>query len=697
MTTRKQKPPRYVRMRPRARLISLIGDQLISDEPVAVVELVKNAYDADAEEATVRFEGDNPERPERIIVEDHGSGMGLKTVVRSWLEPATNVKRKHERSPLKERAYLGAKGIGRFAAARLAERLRLETKRSQDQRGIVVEINWGQFDQIRYLDDIGIEYKVKPFNDFVQGTRLTMESVRKQWEEADYENLHTRLSRLISPFDDVKDFKINLLVPWYPNLHGEIQAPELISLPRYRLKGALDDEGYFTGEMFFNESIHKTFEKLKLGGVDQKPLCGGFELEVRAWDRDREGLEPLGEILNSSLTDMRRTLNAFCGVSIYRDGFRVHPYGEPQNDWAKLDTRSRQNPVMALANNQIVASLKISRSGNPELVDRSNREGMVLNEAHRALEKWLKEVLGLLEKERYELRPRKESLVEAQPLFEPFDLTPTLKEARKQLGARHPVTKMISEADEEIKKGVERVQEAFSRLLMLSGLGQMIDIVIHEIGAPIGKIARQLIILEKEVAKIEDKTAQENIAGKISPIKSWLDQILLLRQKLDPQTPAKRGRATSFYVKDAVEDCLQLCESLLSKQGVRTEILEPDGPLRVKMARASFDQILYNLVDNSVYWTSREHGEGKGGLLRVQLSRADTGFRVVVNDDGTGIAVEDKIRIFEPYFTSKPNGMGLGLHIARLVIQPYGRLLLREECDLPGACFEALFEKNVGL
>src|SRR5688572_25913498 len=123
MKNRKKKPTRSLRMRPRARLISLIGEELISDEPVAVVELVKNAYDADAEEAIVRFEGENPEHPDRIIVEDHGSGMGLKTVVRSWLEPATNVKRKNERSPLKERAYLGAKGIGRFAAARLAERL----------------------------------------------------------------------------------------------------------------------------------------------------------------------------------------------------------------------------------------------------------------------------------------------------------------------------------------------------------------------------------------------------------------------------------------------------------------------------------------------------------------------------------------------------------------------------------------------
>jgi signal transduction histidine kinase len=697
MTNRKRERPRFRSMRPRARLIGLIGDELISDEPVAIVELVKNAYDADAEEVTIRFEGEEAEHPARIVVQDNGSGMGLKTVVRGWLEPATAIKRRSDRSPLKLRSYLGAKGIGRFAAARLAERLRLETKRSQDTRAVIVDVAWEQFDQYRYLDQISIPYEVAIIRNFDHGTRLTMEGIRKKWEYQDYYNLHTRLSRLISPFEDVRDFTIKLSVPWYPDLDGEVQPPELISLPRYRLAGELNHEGYFTGQMLFDERLHKEFKELKVGGADNKPLCGGFQIEVRAWDRDREGLEPLSELLQKSITDMRKILNAFCGVSIYRDGFRVHPYGEPGNDWANLDIRSRQNPVSALANNQIVSSVKISRLSNPGLIDRSNREGMVLNEEHAALEHWLKEVLTILEKERYGLRPRKESLSDSQPLFESFDLKPTLREVRKQLGPRHPVTKLISQADEEIKKGVERVQEAFSRLLLLSGLGQMVDIVIHEIGAPVGKIARQLMLIEKEIEGIKEEGTREKISQRVTPIKSWLQQILLLRERLDPQTPAKRGRATVFYVRQAIEDCLQLCESVLNKQGVKSELIETNGAIRARMSRAPLDQILYNLIDNAVYWISREHGEGKGGTIRVILSPAPKGFRILVNDDGTGVAPEDRVRIFEPYFTSKQNGMGLGLHIARLVIEPYGRLLLRDECDLAGACFEAVFERNVGL
>lgn len=686
---------RTARMRPRARLIALIGEELISDEPVAVVELVKNAYDADARSVNIRFEGDSPESLSRIIVEDNGSGMTLRTVLRGWLEPATNSKRLCETSP-KGRLYLGAKGIGRFAAARLAKTLKLETKRGKDKRGVVVNVEWDTFDKVRYLDDIKIPYEVKHIPDLESGTRLTMRPITKQWGTDDYETLHTRLSRLISPFNDISDFQINLSIPWYPDLDGEVQPPDLVSKPRYRLEGKLDETGHFSGKLSLNGEPLKSFVNLKLGAADDLPKCGPFEVEVRAWDRDREGLEPLTTELNMGIAELRRTLNAFCGVTIYRDGFRVHPYGETGNDWARLDLRSRQNPGMNVANNQIIASIKISRTRNPGLVDKSNREGMVLNPEHDALEVWFKHVLSLLERARYELRPRKENIEGAQPLFEPFDLSPTVTQVQKELGAQHPVTRLITEAGENMKRGVERVQDAFSRLLMLSGLGQMVDIVIHEIGAPVGKIARQLIVLEKELENVSDTGTRGRIGKLLAAIRPWLDQILLLRQRLDPQTPAKRGRATSFTVQEAVEDCLQLCEALLIRQGIRHDVESPAGALRVKMSRAVFDQVLYNLVDNAIYWIGYHRGNQKGGHLLLQIRETPGGFGVIVSDDGPGISAEDRNRIFEPYFTTKPNGMGLGLHLARLVMEPYGKIVLSDEGRLPGACFEAVFERSVG-
>src|SRR5437660_788215 len=98
----------HAKMRPRARLISLIGDEMVSDERVAVVELVKNAYDADATRIDVTFSGDGP-HPDDLIISDNGCGMNLDAVLGGWFEPGTMTKKESQRSP-KGRLYQGAKG-----------------------------------------------------------------------------------------------------------------------------------------------------------------------------------------------------------------------------------------------------------------------------------------------------------------------------------------------------------------------------------------------------------------------------------------------------------------------------------------------------------------------------------------------------------------------------------------------------------
>lgn len=681
------------KMRPRARLIGLIGDELISDEPVALVELVKNAYDADARKVEIRFEGKYPDKPEKIVVIDDGIGMDIETVLNAWFEPGTITKRKRDVSP-GGRLYQGAKGIGRFAAARLAETLYLESKRVTKE-SVFVLINWGIFAEESYLDEVTIDYEVGHATDLKHGTRLTLDVLRKEWSKDEYEQLYARLSRLISPFNDVTDFKIVLDIPGYPQYSGEVQPPQLILKPKYLLTGKLNKKGFFTGKILLDGKVYAKIPHKKVGGKDAVPACGAFEVEVRAWDRDREGLEPIAERMNINVQEIRRTLNNYSGVSIYRDGFRVYPYGQKGNDWLNLDLRSRQIPVRNLANNQVIAAIKISREENANLKDRSTREGLVENEQYNALKAWFIAVLSLLEEARYDIRPRRESNDKIDPLFEAFDLSVALNQARFALGKDHPLTVTLNETEKQVKAGVERIQEVFSRLLMRAGLGHMVDIVIHEIGAPLGKINRQLVVLERTLKRYLDDEANEEVLPMISSMKGWLEQIHSLRQRLEPQTPAKRGRPSTFDVYEEIEDNFNLYEALINKQKITYEIKGSKRPLKVKMNRAALGQILANLIDNAIFWSVNDKGAGNGGQISVQVSALKNGFRLLLSDDGPGVPEEDQARIFEPYFTRKTNGMGLGLYVARLVIEPYGKLVYRDDCTLPGACFEATFERNV--
>jgi len=678
------------RLRPRARLVGLMGEDLISDEPVAVVELVKNAYDADASDVTVSFDSEQS----RIVVEDDGHGMDLDTVRTAWFELGTVQKLDARRSP-GGRIYQGAKGIGRLASARLAESLLLETRTHPGADGVSVLFEWGQFDGAAYLDEIEIAWEVTEIPDLSQGTRLTLNRLRKDWSDDDFEALYSRLSRLISPFDDVGNFGIDLLIPAHTDWSGPVQPPQLLEEPRYLLRGDVDERGQFNGEIQHGRE-HVDFRNRRLGGVGDVFDCGPFSIEVRAWDRDPAGLDLLpARMMGMGIREIRRILDTYSGVSIYRDGFRVYPYGQRGTDWLNLDHRSRQLPVKRLANNQVVAVIRISRESNPGLRDRSNREGMVLNSEHATLERSFKEILSLLEEYRYEVRPRRKTARQQEvSLFEPFDIADGVAEARTTLGPDHSTTALITRLEEQVSSGVSQVQEVFSRLLMSAGLGQMVDMVIHEIGAPLGKISRQLVLVERALADTSDAATSQRIEPMIGSIKGWLEQLQNLRLRLDPHTAGRRGRATTFDVRDEVEDTFSLYGALLDAYGVTYQIRSPAEPIKVRMARSALSQVLANLVDNSIYWLGRASG---GGKIIADARRRDSGFSVTVADDGPGVQPEDRQKIFEPYFSRKPNGVGLGLYISRLVIEPYGRLIYRDDCDLGGACFEAIFERDVGL
>ena len=104
-----------------------------------------------------------------------------------------------------------------------------------------------------------------------------------------------------------------------------------------------------------------------------------------------------------------------------------------------------------------------------------------------------------------------------------------------------------------------------------------------------------------------------------------------------------------------------------------------------------------NLLDNSIHWHTPHHGDGNGGQIEIRLMRRDHGFDLFYSDNGPGISAGDREHVFDPYFSRKANGMGLGLYVARLVMERYGRISLMEESDLGGAGFHASFQRNVGL
>ena len=234
--------------KPRARMLILLGDQLIRDAGLAVFELVKNAYDADATECVVTLNSIGSAEGS-IVVEDDGIGMDLDTIRNVWLEPGTDFRTKQKeartRSPRFHRIPLGEKGVGRFAVHKLGRFIELVT-RKRGEREIVVKIEWKDFERGKYLADVPVTIRGDPetFQGRRSGTQIVVSDLRdKNWTRGKVRDLHRAISSICSPFDEPADFKARLeLTPASDWLDGLLDVGKVLRQSLFRINGWIEGD-----------------------------------------------------------------------------------------------------------------------------------------------------------------------------------------------------------------------------------------------------------------------------------------------------------------------------------------------------------------------------------------------------------------------------------------------------------------------
>lgn len=715
-------------LRPRARILRTLGDELISSEMVAVIELVKNSYDADATRVLVRFIESEVASKNRIEVVDNGHGMSLQTVQTAWMEPATLMRKRNKRSEKRGRRVLGQKGIGRFAASRLADFLEVVTRRPHADQEVRVFFDWSQFDdEEKYLDEVEVlweeadpveicpdgvtralwEEGEKPtIDDLSHGTILRMEGTRTEWGREQFTSLRTGLSRLISPFfgkDDRSEgdeFRICLEVfTQFESLSGVVEPPEALGRPHYWLKGQVDEHGHYDVRLRLqNQDVEEPISKQYTFKDGHKPECGPFSIELRAWDRDRDSLGELAQLYGSTLTDVRRDLNNAAGINIYRDGFRVLPYGEPRNDWLRLDLRRVQNPTLRLSNNQIVGFILISADSNPLLRDQSNREGLIEGQALDDLRTLVEAVLSEVETRRYAVRPRRESPSSQtrEGLFAGFDLI----SVRQLLAERYPddseLLALIGEKEKDLGTRVERVQEVLGRYRRLATLGQLIDTVLHDGRAPLAKIKNESDLGLRDIRRASTASTEilRRLDQRLHSIGTQSDVLGTVFRKIEPFGGRKRGRPTEIHLEKVISDAFSVLETEIAEVGARTVL--PESLTSVTVDQSEIQQVIINLLQNSLYWLRESSRENREISVKVVRTGPES-VEILFSDSGPGVDPEFQKRIFEPYFSTKPDGVGLGLTIAGEIVSEYyaGTLELLDGGPLPGATFRITLRRRV--
>jgi len=198
-----------------------------------------------------------------------------------------------------------------------------------------------------------------------------------------------------------------------------------------------------------------------------------LSFRVFVWDRDQ--LENINQKLGVGLKSIREDLNAIAGISIYRDGFRVLPYGEPDDDWLRLDLRRVQNPSVRLSNNQITGYIKIGADTNPGLRDQSNREGLQHNEAFADLQEILKLSLSKLEALRFKAKQASSEKLSprARGMFDAPDVEALRAQLMQKLKPDDEAIKLFDETAQQWEEQIVRIREVLSRYHSLATLGSV--------------------------------------------------------------------------------------------------------------------------------------------------------------------------------------------------------------------------------
>ena len=697
-------------LRPRARLIKTIGEELISNDVVAIIELVKNSYDADADIITITFSGQTEEREldkkrvhkvikregSSIIIYDDGVGMSLDTIQTAWMEPATIMKKAGKKSPRKSRRYTGEKGIGRFASAKLSSELQIVTKTIDDNE-VVVNFNWNDFsDEDKYLDQVKSTWEVrKPIVHERKGTTLFLNNLNTEWDEEKFQSLKIALSRLVNPVAPVPDFLIDLKLPIdFSRYAGLIKPPESINKPDYTIKGFVDANG----KADVSYSSKKNVTPVKLTKDLSKgltpvhiPESGPFKFEFRVWDRESDSLDVLAKEIGSTVRNIRGDLDQLSGISIYRDNFRVLPYGEPKNDWLRLNARRVNNPTLRLSDNQVVGYIAIGLDENEGLKDQSNREGIVESDAFTDLQDQIKVLLAELEVRRYEERPRKEEPEsQSQSLYAAFIIDDLAAAVKTKLPDDKAVLQLVKDTQQNIDKGLKKVQEVLARYRRLSTLGQLVDSILHDGGHFLLGLDSDIRILEKELNK--NLPDPQEVKRLMASIQNQRKVIAQLFKRLEPFGGRKRGRPTKVVVEDSIKNVFEIAKQDIKRLGITIHI--PDSKNIVTIDEGELQIILVNLLQNSLYWL--ETVAAKDRRIIVEIERNDDELSIVFSDSGPGIPENYQKLVFEPYFTTRSEGIGLGLTIVGELVSEYnGDFYLVNNGPLDGATFKIVFRRRI--
>lgn len=678
------------------RVFESLGKDLVTNDIVAVIELVKNSYDAYARNVWVRF-GENRSYGSYLEIEDDGQGMTEEILEDVWCMVATPFKERH---PLTKRGkgkrrVAGEKGLGRLSALRLGKKLRMLTQ-TEDSPCWEVHVNWDALLKADDLSESFVNYRPygrrSPFSRSRSGTKLTVYDLNDNWDQNRIHDLRNNLARLISPFAQVGEFNIFFSdfeeTPVKEEL--KIKPHEFLANPKYKMSGNVDARGNVNAKYEFapirssgpgrEKAIEGKWENVLrearkrdklMSSSSEKANCGPFDFEIRAWDIASHDTEEIAERFNLQKSEIRKAIREHKGISIYRDGVLVLPKSDGARDWMGLDLRRVSKTGTRLSTNQIVGYVSISAERNPRIRDTSDRERLVSCAELEEFEVILTDIIIKLENERNkDRRDASEEEQKTQSLFDKLsaqELLDKVTEISERGGRSSRLVPLVREHKKDLDVTRNTLQKRFVYYSRLATIGSIAAMLVHEIRNRTTIIGGFLKFVEEHLESLKGKWVKNHARAvkAVDSLEHLSDTFLPLASR-----NFKRGRRRHSVLEEHIKECVEIRKEIMKRQNIKCKM--PKSRTSVAVDPGELDAIILNLLTNSEYWLSDSPKDRRE--IEFRLNRFDGGrrVRVSVHDTGPGIDDDDLEKIFWPGVTSKPDGIGMGLTVVAELVTAYG-------------------------
>lgn len=721
-----------------ARLMQELGERLVAVPEVALVELIKNSYDADATYCSV-----DVTHADQMEISDDGHGMTINQFKKFWMTIGTSHKAREEYSPVFQRDLTGQKGIGRFAVRFLATELTVSTtaydEESRKMTRLTAYFDWIKLDTVERLEGTEVPYTLSTVPPGSRsGTTLRLSRLRHGTEFMNSTIFRTQVLRILSPIQGLdrgrfKNFKptakhktdpgFSVTLPGRElNAESNIAADVLRNyVARLIIRG---EENYIEYTVDFGE--HSEASTLRV----ERPhaISNGFHADIRFIPR-RKGLFA-GKDING--TQARAWLTENSGVAIIDRGFRIRPYGDEDDDWLDLvndantnrrtwrtdianeffpmSTVVRNNPALnpminLPANHQLVGAVFVASSRTQstlrvdDLIPSTDREGFLQTAAFEQLKIFVRagieyiahldRIKGLEEKQREAELSAQKAKQEFQEAMKYVAEIPTLTTTE-----RARIVSQYSELAVRIDEVEQYDREARGKLSVMGAMGVLAGFLTHEasrLKTTLHRAAQNVAAAAKRDPQLK-KIADELQEG----VLTWNEQLEYVSTFIDT---TQEYRAVSFKAKPQVERVIRLFTSFCDERDIKIHVLIDRSIVVPAMPVTTYSGIFLNLLTNALKAVMAHGKSGTDLIIEIRASSDAKRHVLEVLDTGIGVPPSMAKRIWDPMFTttarlenSLGTGMGLGLTLSRqLAAEAGGSLDLVPAPPGFSTCFRATF------